>query len=265
MYDKTEKESLTEKLQRFKKLWRKVKDREDKETIQEQEKSKNWNGEKSEKKKKTRRDKKKEQRREDEQREKLKRQNRHSKKANCWIGGCESQEIKKRKFQNESTQIFKKKKFLNEVEKQEDGEITVSFKKKKPAKTETIKKNVVFWNDRKVCKRRKIKKVQKKDNQIKENLQKKRYIQKGRQKGETKEKQIFKKENKKWECPKADKKKHEKKLFLWSKAERKDKHAKHIQICKKKSNKKGKKIFWNMQKFQEEFLKWRIKKGDKTL
>ena len=45
------KRKFNRKLQRFKKLWRKVKDREDKETIQEQEKSKNWNGEKSEKKK----------------------------------------------------------------------------------------------------------------------------------------------------------------------------------------------------------------------
>ena len=50
----------------------------------------------------------------------------------------------------------------------------------------------------------------------------KRYIQKGQQKRETNEKQIFKKENK------TDK--NNTPNFFWSKAERKDKRAKHIHI-----------------------------------
>ena len=72
--------------------------------------------------------------------------------------------------------------------------------------------------------------MQKKDNQIKENLQKKKEIHskrttKRRKKGKT----YIQEREQKGECPKTDKNEHKKKK-IWSKAERKDKRAKHTHI-----------------------------------
>ena len=80
-----------------------------------------------------------------------------------------------RKFQNESTQIFNEKKFfVMKWKKQEARENTISFsfvsKKKETAKTEIVQKNVLLGMTGRYVKGEN--KGQKKDSQIKENLQK---------------------------------------------------------------------------------------------
>ena len=75
------------------------------------------------------------------------------------------------KFQKKSTRIFNENFFVMKLRKQEVGENTVSFlKKKETAKTDTVQKNVVFEMTGRYVKREN--KGQNKDNQIKENLQK---------------------------------------------------------------------------------------------
>ena len=150
-----------------------------------------------------------------------------------------------------------------------EGEITVSLPpKKKTATTETIQKNVFFfWNDRKVCKRRRWRRDRKRIIKSKriftKEIHSKRTIEE-----EKKGKTYIQEREQKWECPK-NKQKKKKTFFLVKGIER-------GQTCKKTnykfvrmSNKKGKNIFETCRSFRKSFwnegLKTRLLKKRKKI